>query len=328
MQQSIKISEKVQIKIYGDTHRPRIGIRLTGFPKDFAVNFKQVDKALERRKSTSVFTTPRKEPDKYIVVSGFQGNKTTGEVIEVYFENTNAVSKDYSQFSLTPRPGQTDFVSIQKYGQTFPGGGLFSGRTTILFVFIGEIIRQYLNLEFSSKIKQIGTEKDSLKFVEYLNQIKAEQDSVGVKILTTLTGLKQGVGSVFFNKLNSNIARFVYLIPGVKALGFGLGSETVCKKGSEYNDALADLSGRTYTNNAGGIVGGISNGNPILIETTFRPTGSISKPQETLNLKTGKIELIEIQGRHDTCFGLRAPVIVEAMTALAVFATIEGDKND
>ncbi len=328
MQQSIKISGKVKIKIYGDTHSPRIGIRLTGFPKDFAVNFNQVDKALQRRKSTSVFTTPRKEPDKYVVVSGFQGNKTTGEEIDVYFENTNAQSKDYRQFSLTPRPGQADFVSIQKYGQTFPGGGLFSGRTTILFVFIGELIRQYLDLEFSSEIKQIGTEKNPFKFAEYLNQIKTEQDSVGVKILTTLTGLKPGVGSVFFNKLNSNIARFVYLIPGVKALGFGLGSETVYKKGSEYNDALADLSGRTYTNNAGGIVGGISNGNPILIETTFRPTGSISKPQETLNLKTGKIELIEIKGRHDTCFGLRVPVIVEAMVALAVFATIEGDKND
>ncbi len=328
MQQSIEISEKVKIKIFGDTHSERIGILLTGFPKDFAVDFKQVDKALQRRKSTSVFTTPRKEPDKYIIVSGFKGNKTTGEVIEVYFENTNTASKDYTQFSLTPRPGQADFISLQKYGQTFPGGGLFSGRTTILFVFIGEIIRQYLGLEFNSEIKQIGTEKNPLKFVEYLNQIKAEQDSVGVKIQTTLTGLKPGVGSVFFNKLNSNIARFLYLIPGLKALGFGLGSETVNKKGSEYNDALADLSGKTRTNNAGGVIGGISNGNPILIETTFRPTGSISKPQETLNLKTGKIELIEIQGKHDICFGLRAPVIVEAMTALAVFATIEGDKND
>ncbi len=326
--QSLAISKKVKIEIYGDTHSEKIGIRLIGFPKDFYVDFKQIDEALERRKSTSIFTTPRKEPDKYIIVSGFKKNKTNGDDIDVYFENTNTISKDYAQFSLTPRPGQADFVSIQRYGQTFPGGGLFSGRTTILFVFIGEIIRQYLGLQFSSLIKQIGTEKDPLKFVDYLNQIKAEKDSVGVKIATTLTGLKQGVGSVFFNKLNSNIARFVYLIPGVKALGFGLGSETVYKKGSEYNDALADLTGRTYTNNAGGIVGGISNGNPILIETTFRPTGSISKPQETLNLKTGKIELIEIQGRHDICFGLRAPVIVEAMTALAVFATIEGDKND
>ena len=326
--QSLAISEKVKIEIYGDTHSKKIGIRLIGFPKDFYVDFKQIDEALERRKPTSIFTTPRKESDKYNIVSGFKENKTNGDVIDVYFENTNTISKDYAQFSLTPRPGQTDFVSIQKYGQTFPGGGLFSGRTTILFVFIGEIIRQYLALQFSSLIKQIGTEKDPLKFVDYLNQIKAEKDSVGVKIATTLTGLKPGVGSVFFNKLNSNIARFVYLIPGVKALGFGLGSETVYKKGSEYNDALADLTGRTYTNNTGGIVGGISNGNPILIETTFRPTGSISKPQETLNLKTGKIELIEIQGRHDICFGLRAPVIVEAMTALAVFATIEGDKND
>lgn len=326
--QSLAISEKVKIEIYGDTHSKKIGIRLIGFPKDFYVDFKQIDEALERRKSTSIFTTPRKESDKYIIVSGFKENKTNGEAIDVYFENTNTISKDYAQFSLTPRPGQADFVSIQKYGQTFPGGGLFSGRTTILFVFIGEIIRQYLGIEFSSLIKQIGTEKDPLKFVDYLNQIKAEKDSVGVKIATTLTGLKPGVGSVFFNKLNSNIARFVYLIPGVKALGFGLGSETVYKKGSEYNDALVDLTGRTYTNNAGGIVGGISNGNPILIETTFRPTGSISKPQETLNLKTGKIELIEIQGRHDICFGLRAPVIVEAMSALAVFATIEGDKND
>lgn len=326
--QRLAISEKVKIEVYGDTHSEKIGIRLIGFPKDFYVDFKQIDEALERRKSTSIFTTPRKEPDKYIIVSGFKKNKTNGDDIDVYFENTNTISKDYAQFSLTPRPGQADFVSIQRYGQTFPGGGLFSGRTTILFVFIGEIIRQYLGLQFSSLIKQIGTEKDPLKFVDYLNQIKAEKDSVGVKIATTLTGLKQGVGSVFFNKLNSNIARFVYLIPGVKALGFGLGSETVYKKGSEYNDALADLTGRTYTNNAGGIVGGISNGNPILIETTFRPTGSISKPQETLNLKTGKIELIEIQGRHDICFGLRAPVIVEAMTALAVFATIEGDKND
>lgn len=326
--QSLAISEKVKIEIYGDTHSKKIGIRLIGFPRFFYVDFKQIDEALERRKSTSIFTTPRKEPDKYIIVSGFKENKTNGDVIDVYFENTNTVSKDYAQFSLTPRPGQADFVSIQKYGKTFPGGGLFSGRTSILFVFIGEIIRQYLGLQFSSLIEQIGTEKDPLKFVDYLNQIKAEKDSVGVKIATTLTGLKPGVGSVFFNKLNSNIARFVYLIPGVKALGFGLGSETVYKKGSEYNDVLADLTGRTYTNNAGGIVGGISNGNPILIETTFRPTGSISKPQETLNLKTGKIELIEIQGRHDICFGLRAPVIVEAMAALAVFATIEGDKND
>lgn len=325
---TLEISKKLKLEIYGDTHSAKIGIKLTGFPTGFLVDFNQVDSAILRRKSKTKFTTPRQEPDNYTIVSGFFENKTNGEPIDVYFENTTVQSKDYLEFNDLPRPGQADFVSIKKYGQVFPGGGLFSGRTTLLFVFIGEIIRQYLGLRFESKITQIGAEKDPAKFTEYLEQIKQEKDSVGVNTETQVNGIKPGVGSVFFNKLNSNIARFVYLIPGVKALGFGLGADTVEYKGSEYNDSLLDISGKTKTNNSGGIVGGISNGNPICIKTTFRPTGSILRPQQTLNLKTGKIQLLEIKGRHDVCFGLRVPVIVEAMVALAIFATIEGDKND
>lgn len=317
---------KLKFEFYGHTHTPTIGVKIFNFPKNFKINPNLLYKDLEKRKSFSIFTTPRKEEDIPIFKSGITGDFiTNGDVIEIFFYNKKNISKLYNDYINFPRPGHSDYISILKYGQVFPGSGVFSGRITILLTTVGSLIKQYLNLKFKSNIIQIGKEKRKKNFITYLEKIKKENDSCGVVINTKLLNLKPGVGDPIFNKLTSKISYFIFLIPGIKAIEFGKGRDSVKLKGSEFNDILIkDL--KYKTNNLGGVSGGISNGNVLDIKTTIRPTSSILKTQKFFDLKEKKLVDKNIIGMHDVCFGLRVPVVLEAAISIAIYETInEGE---
>lgn len=321
-----KYDGKLKFEFYGHSHTPTLGVKVFNFPKNFKIDTKKLYEDIQRRKSQSYFHTPRKEEDIPIFKSGITSDFiTNGDTLEIYFINKKNIKKHYNDFQRYPRPGHADYISIIKYGQVFEGSGYFSGRMTILLTTLGSLLKQYLNLEFKSDIIQVGREKNKDKFNDYLLNIKKENDSSGVIINTKLLNLKPGIGDPFFNKLTSKIAYFIYLIPGVKALEFGKGKKSINLNGSKFNDLLIK-DFKYKTNNSGGVVGGISNGNILDITTTIRPTSSILKTQKFYDLKEKKIVEKNIIGMHDVCFGLRVPPIIEACISIAIYETIRKEE--
>lgn len=316
---------KLKFEFYGHTHTPTLGVKIYNFPKNFKIDTQLLKEDLEKRKSLSIFTTPRREEDIPIFKSGLTSDFiTNGDVLEIYFVNKKNIKKFYDDYERYPRPGHSDYVSLLKYNKVEKGSGYFSGRLTILLTTVGSLIKQYLNLKFESKIIQVGTEKRPSHFTTYLEKIKKENDSAGVIINTKLLNLKPGIGDPIFNKLTSKIAYFIFLIPGIKALEFGKGKDSVKLKGSLFNDLLiGDL--KYKTNNLGGVSGGISNGNILDIKTTIRPTSSILKNQLFYDLEEKKIVERRIIGMHDVCFGLRVPVVLEAAISIAIYETMNDE---
>ncbi len=307
-----------RLSIFGESHGNGIGIIIDGAPPGIEFSTDDMESDLARRRSGARGTTLRQESDIPEILSGIYNNKTTGAPITILFRNSNTRSHDYDRFRDTPRPGHADFTAMTKYkGYNDPrGGGHFSGRITLGIVAAGALAKKILpSMKINSQIIEIGGEKD---YAPVLEKVIEEKDSAGGIVQVTARGIPAGIGEPFFNSMESCLSHLVFSVPAVRGIEFGAGFASARMKGSQSNDPIISTNGKTSSNNAGGINGGITNGNDLIFRVAVKPTSSIGKVQETINLKTGVMEKLEIEGRHDSCIVLRTPVIFEACTAIAV----------
>ncbi|MDE3234662.1 MAG: chorismate synthase [Bacteroidota bacterium] len=308
-----------RVSIFGESHGESVGITIDGCPAGLSLSAEDLLSDLERRKGgKQKGTTPRQEADYPFFKSGVFNGKTTGFPITILFENNNTRSEDYQKQRSIPRPGHADWVAHEKFGgnEDYRGGGHFSARLTTGLVAAGAIAKKLLNqINITASITEVGGEKDIEKGLQKAIDAK---DSVGGIIECVVTGLPVGLGEPYFDSLESSLAHMMFAIPAVKGVEFGSGFAAAKMFGSEHNDAIENMQGKTTTNHAGGIVGGISNGNDLVFRIAIKPTSSTPKEQTSLNWETQQQETFSIKGRHDLCVALRAPVIVEAATALVL----------
>ena len=310
--------QNFRINIFGESHGKAVGVLIDGCPAGIAFSESDMTVDLLRRKSGAKGTTPRIEADKPEIKSGVFEGKTTGSPILISFENTSSNSKDYSNLINHPRPSHSDFVAQEKYRgfQDYRGGGHFSGRITLGLVAAGVLAKKInSDINIKAQLTEVAGNKDIEQAID--NAIKSK-NSVGGIIECTAQNMPIGMGEPFFNSLESQISQLAFSIPGIKAIEFGLGFAAAATTGKDFNDLIIDKKGRTKTNNAGGINGGISNGNDLIFRVAVRPTASIFSKQETYNFEHQKVETLQIKGRHDVCIALRIPVIIEAITAIAL----------
>ncbi len=308
-----------RISIFGESHGESVGIVIDGCPAGLSLTVEDFLPDLERRKGgTQRGTTPRKEEDLPIFKSGIFNNKSTGAPITILFENKNIRSADYERQRDVPRPGHADFVAKAKAGgfEDYRGSGHFSGRLTVALVAAGVIAKKLLNqIKVESKILEIGGETDLDKG---LQKAIDNKDSVGGIIECRVNGLPVGLGEPFFDSAESLLSHILFAIPSVRGIEFGTGFAAAKMFGSQHNDAIENMQGKTTTNHAGGVVGGLTNGNELVFRIAIKPTSSTPKEQTTLNWETGKVETVSVKGRHDLCIALRVPVILEAVTAIVL----------
>lgn len=308
-----------RIHIFGESHGESMGLVLDGCPAGLPLSTADFLEDIERRKGgVQKGTTPRKEDDLPIFKSGIFNGHTTGAPITILFENKNTRSGDYEKQREVPRPGHADFTAHAKYGgfEDFRGGGHFSGRLTVCLVAAGVIAKKLLQgMEVKSTILEIGGETDLEKG---LNKAIEAKDSIGGIVECRVNGLPVGLGEHFFDSVESLLAHAVFAIPAVKGVEFGAGFAAAKMFGVEHNDPILDASGKTKTNHAGGIVGGITNGNELVYRIVIKPTSSTPKEQVTLNWETNELETFSVKGRHDLCIALRVPVVMEAVTAMVL----------
>jgi chorismate synthase len=308
-----------RIHIFGESHGECAGITIDGCPVGLALTAEDFTGDMERRKGgVQKGTTPRQEEDLPIFKSGIFNNKTTGAPITILFENKNTRSADYEKQRDFPRPGHADFVAHEKFGgfEDYRGSGHFSGRLTVGLVAAGVIAKKLLEeIQIKANILEIGGELDMDKGLQKAIDAK---DSIGGIIECRATGLPTGLGEPFFDSVESQLAHIVFAIPAVRGIEFGTGFAASEMFGSEHNDAIVDAKGTTETNHAGGVVGGITNGNELVFRIAIKPTSSTPKPQHSLNWNTGNVEDFSVKGRHDLCIALRVPVILEAVAAIVL----------
>lgn len=313
-----------RVHIYGESHGSGIGVLIDGVPSGIKLTLEDFTKDLSKRKSGKIGTTPRKEDDIPNIISGVFNDFTTGAPINIFFENKNTDSKVYTDFKSHPRPGHADFSATKKYSgfNDIRGGGHFSGRLTLALVAAGVIAKKILNdFIFSSEIESIGIlnklEFDK-KLENYLLETAHSGDSLGGTISLTIKNVPIGLGEPFFDSVESVLSSIIFSIPGIKGIEFGAGFKGTEFLGSKFNDCFIDKSGKTSSNNNGGINGGITNGNDIFLKVAVKPTSSIFKPQETFNFKDKNIQSLKINGRHDVAFLLRVPIVLENAVATAL----------
>ena len=307
-----------RVTIFGESHGINLGIVIDGCPAGIPITEEELITELERRKSGAKGTTPRREADLPKIASGVFNGFTTGAPVTIIFENTNTRSRDYTKLRETPRPGHADYVAMQKYGgyEDYRGGGHFSGRVTLGLVSAGVIAKKIINpIKIETRLLEVGGNQN---IEEAINEAVAKQDSIGGIIQCTATNMPVGLGEPFFDSAEALIAHMIFAVPATKGIEFGSGFRAAKMWGSEHNDKIISLDGKTDTNYAGGINGGITNGNDIVFRVPIKPTSSTSQAQNTINIKTGKIEELRVDGRHDTCIALRIPVVIEAATAIAL----------
>jgi chorismate synthase len=307
-----------RISIFGESHGINLGVVIDGCPAGLPLCNEDFTADFNRRRAGAKGTTPRQEADQPHIVSGVFNDFTTGAPITILFENANTRSRDYSNLIDVPRPGHADFTARIKYEgySDYRGGGHFSGRVTLGLVAAGVIAKKLINpLSIRAELIEAGGMKDIEKAVE---QAIEKKDSIGGIIECHAQFMPAGIGEPFFDSVEASLAHILFSVPAVKALEFGAGFAAARMTGSQHNDCFIDMQGHTATNNAGGINGGISNGNDLVFRVAVKPTSSIHLPQHTLNMKTGQMTDLEIEGRHDTCIALRIPVIIEAATAIAL----------
>jgi len=317
-----------RISIFGESHGESVGIVVDGCPAGLPLTIDDFLPDLERRKGgTQKGTTPRQEEDLPIFKSGIFNNKATGAPITILFENKNVRSGDYEKQRDVPRPGHADFVAHKKFAgfEDYRGSGHFSGRLTVALVAAGVIAKKILSLaktspqtpaiNITSKILEIGGQQDLDKG---LQKAIDEKDSIGGIIECRATGLPIALGEPFFDSAESVLSHIVFAIPAVRGIEFGTGFAAARMFGSQHNDAIQNMDGKTRTNHAGGIVGGLTNGNELVFRIAIKPTSSTPKEQNTLNWNTGKVENASVKGRHDLCIALRVPAILEAVTAIVL----------
>ncbi|MFT3702503.1 MAG: chorismate synthase [Agriterribacter sp.] len=311
-----------RINIFGESHGESVGVNIDGCPAGLPLTVDDFLPDIERRKGgTQKGTTPRQESDLPIFKSGVFNDKTTGAPLTILFENNNTRSGDYQKQRAVPRPGHADFVAHQKFGghEDFRGGGHFSGRLTVALVAAGVIAKKILahvaGIRINASILEIGGEQDLEKGLQKAIDAK---DSIGGIVECKANGLPAGLGEPFFDSAESLLSHAVFAIPAVRGIEFGTGFAAAKMFGVDHNDPIEDMTGKTITNHAGGIVGGISNGNELVFRIAIKPTSSTPKVQQTLNWETGEIEDFSVKGRHDLCIALRVPVVLEAVTAFVI----------
>ena len=312
-----------RVAIFGESHGESVGINIDGCPAGLAISPQDFSDDIERRKGgTQKGTTPRKEDDLPIFKSGIFNGITTGAPITILFENKNTRSTDYEKQRAVPRPGHADLVARQKFGgfEDYRGGGHFSGRLTVCLVAAGVIAKKLLSamstpIQVRATITEIGGEVDPEKGLQRAIDAK---DSVGGIVECRVQGLPAGLGEPFFDSAESVLSHAAFAIPAVRGVEFGTGFAAARMFGTEHNDAIENTAGKTRTNHAGGVVGGITNGNELVFRIAIKPTSSTPKEQQTLNIQTGAIEPFSVKGRHDLCIALRVPVVLEAVTAIVL----------
>ncbi|MBQ8341593.1 MAG: chorismate synthase [Clostridia bacterium] len=350
-----RYGNNLQLSVYGGSHDAEIGMRLSGFPKDFALDREELLRFMARRAPNGgAFSTPRKEPDTPVFLTGLsENNATTGEDIHAVIYNTNAHSKDYSFIYDTPRPGHADYAALCKYGPTVDlrGGGHFSGRLTAPLCIAGGMALQYLaarGIHVGAHIASIHGIKDDrfdpvkvshqsfaalkaspfpvlneaagARMQQAIAEARADRDSVGGVVECAVTGLEKGLGEHMFAGVEGRMAALLFSIPAVKGVEFGAGFGAADLFGSENNDPYC-INGDTVTtktNNCGGILGGMTNGMPLLFRLAFKPTPSIAKEQETVSLSRMENTVLSVPGRHDPTVVVRAVPVVEAAAAIAI----------
>ncbi len=308
-----------RVSIFGESHGESVGITIDGCPAGLSLQASDLLPDLERRKGgIQKGTTPRQETDFPIFKSGLFNNKTTGFPLTILFENNNTRSEDYNKQRSIPRPGHADWVANQKFGghEDYRGGGHFSARLTTGLVAAGAIAKKLMpGLQIAAAVTEIGGYKDTENGLQKAIEAK---DSVGGIVECRVSGMPVGLGEPYFDSIEAVLSHMLLSIPAVRGVEFGTGFAAAAMYGSAHNDAILDNTGKTRTNHAGGVVGGISNGNELVFRLAVKPTSSTSKTQHSLNWETGTTEDFSIKGRHDLCVALRAPVIVEAVTAIVL----------
>ena len=326
---------RFRVSIFGESHGELIGVVIDGVPAGLELSAEDFEKDILRRKSGAKGTTPRIEADKPSIVSGVFEGHTTGAPLTVTFTNSNTHSSDYSLFAAMPRPGHADLTAAFKWDdcQDPRGGGHFSGRLTLPVVAAGVVAKKILSdatmldetpcRTVDARLIELGgipadaTSEMPDAWKKAIDDAVSEGDSIGAVVECVVPDVDPGYGEPFWDSVESCIAHAVFAIPGVRGIEFGDGFRAAAMKGSEHNDPVGE-DGRPLKNGAGGINGGITNGAPVVFRVAFKPTSSIRKPQQTFNFSTGEMDVLQVPGRHDACFALRAPVVVEAVTAIVL----------
>jgi len=345
--------EIIKLSIFGQSHGTAIGMTLEGIPAGLPVDTEKLQQFLNRRApGLNEFSTPRREEDAPEFLSGIIEGYTCGAPIAAIIRNNNTRSGDYTALKDCPRPGHADYTAQIKYRgyQDAAGGGHFSGRLTAPLCIAGGLCKQWLEakgIRIGAHISVIAGIADEPVYLDWVNPdldaigkdfpvlnpeagermrqtiavAKADGDSVGGIIECIVTGLPVGIGDPMFGGMESRIAQIVYGIPAVKGLDFGSGFSGSYLRGSQNNDPYTVVSGtvRTSTNNAGGILGGITNGMPLVFQTAIKPTPSISREQRSICMSNMEERKLQIKGRHDPCIVPRAIPVIEAAAAIAVY---------
>ena len=349
------LGRKFRVSIFGESHGELIGVVLDGVPAGLELSEHDFQQDILRRKSGAKGTTPRIEADSPMIVSGVFEGHTTGAPLTITFKKTNTHSSDYELFAAMPRPGHADLTAALKWDdcQDPRGGGHFSGRMTLPVVAAGVVAKKILedatildetpvrginariielggialgevrvsdvagDSEAASVYVDASESKLPAAWQDAIDKAMNEGDSLGAVVECVVPYVDPGYGEPFWDSVESQVAHAVFAIPGVRGIEFGDGFAAAQMKGSEHNDPIGE-DGRPLKNGAGGINGGITNGAPIVFRVAFKPTSSIRKGQQTFNFATGQMDELVVPGRHDACFALRAPVVVEAMTAIAL----------
>ena len=306
------------MSILGESHGSYVGVCIDGCPAGVPLKEADFSVDLDRRKPGKTGTTTRIEDDSSEIISGLYNGFTTGTPLTILFRNQNTKSSDYDELRQIPRPGHADFVLHEKFnGFNDPrGGGHSSGRLTVALVAAGVVAKKLLNkISIEAMLTEAGGNTNIEKAIE---DAVRDQDSIGGIVECRINNLPIGLGEPFFDSLESLISHAVFAIPAIRGIEFGTGFAATAMKGSQHNDAITDSTGKTATNHAGGINGGISNGNEIIFRVAVKPTSSTPKTQNTWNRETDSVEPMQVKGRHDLCIALRVPVVVEAVTAIVL----------
>lgn len=313
---------RFRVTLWGESHGAQVGVTIDGVPAGIALAESDFEADLARRRAGAAGTTPRKESDAPHIVSGIYRGFTTGAPLTVEFLNENTRSGDYASLASHPRPSHADWVAMKKFhGYNDPrGGGHFSGRITLAIVTAGVVAKKILGsgVTFHTDIIEIGGSTDKERFADIIESARMDRDSVGGVVECRAEGVAAGLGEPFFDSAESLMAHLLFSVPAVKGVEFGSGFAAARMRGSEHNDPIIDAEGRTSTNHAGGIVGGITNGNAIVVRAAVKPTASISREQMSFNCASGQVDSLVIKGRHDVCITLRAAVVVESAVAIAL----------
>lgn len=313
---------RFRVTLWGESHGAQVGVTIDGVPAGIALAESDFEADLARRRAGAAGTTPRKESDAPHIVSGLYRGFTTGAPLTVEFLNENTRSGDYASLASHPRPSHADWVAMKKFhGYNDPrGGGHFSGRITLALVTAGVVAKKILGsgVTFHTDIIEIGGSTDKERFADIIESARMDRDSVGGVVECRAEGVAAGLGEPFFDSAESLMAHLLFSVPAVKGVEFGSGFAAARMRGSEHNDPIIDAEGHTSTNHAGGIVGGITNGNAIVVRAAVKPTASISREQMTFNCASGQVDSLVIKGRHDVCITLRAAVVVESAVAIAL----------